>query len=95
MILLLKRNHLTPGYTIGKLYVDGVYLCDTLEDTVRDAKIYGETAVPVGVYEVVLNESPKFKRDLPLLLEVRGFMGIRIHRGNTAADSSGCICVTH
>ena len=92
MILLLKRRYLTEHYTIGNLYIDGVYLCDTIEDKVREGKkVFGETAIPHEIYEVVLNESPKFKRELPLLLDVPGFTGIRIHRGNTAEDSHGCI----
>ena len=93
MILLLKRRYLAAEYTIGELYIDGVYMCDTIEDKVRDFddKVFGETAIPYGIYEVVLNESPKFKRDLPLLMNVPHFTGIRIHRGNTAKDSHGCI----
>ena len=103
--LSLRRIFLNPGYTIGRLTIDGVYFCDTLEDTVRDYnkdgdlddegefKVYGETAIPYGKYEVVVTYSPKFKRDLPLLLNVWGFTGIRIHRGNTVKDSSGCILV--
>lgn len=103
MKLRLKRRFWGPKYTIGSLYVDGVYMCDTLEDTVRDKnmdgdlndpgeqKIYGETAIPFGEYEVILNRSPKFGRDLPRLLNVPHFDGILIHRGNEAKDSAGCI----
>ena len=93
MKLLLKRIALKPEYTIGKLYIDGQYFCDTLEDTVREKKIAGKTAIPEGTYQVIVNRSPKFKRDLPLLLDVPNFEGIRIHRGNTAKDTSGCILV--
>ena len=93
MHLLLKRIALKPEYTIGKLYIDGQYFCDTLEDTVREKKIAGKTAIPEGTYQVIVNRSPKFKRDLPLLLDVPNFEGIRIHRGNTAKDTSGCILV--
>lgn len=93
MNLLLKRIALKPEYTIGKLYIDGQYFCDTLEDTVREKKIAGKTAIPAGTYQVIVNRSPKFKRDLPLLLDVPNFEGIRIHRGNTAKDTSGCILV--
>ena len=64
-----------------------------MEDTVRDEKIAGKTAIPEGTYEVVVNRSPRFKRDLPLLLNVPNFEGIRIHRGNTAKDTNGCILV--
>ena len=83
MKLLLKRIAQKPNYTIGRLYIDGQYFCDTLEDAVREKKIAGKTAIPEGTYEVIVNRSPKFKRDLPLLIDVPNFEGIRIHRGNT------------
>lgn len=93
--LTLKRTYPKEKYTIGELYIEGEYYCDTLEDTVRepDVKIAGKTAIPYGKYEVIVNRSPKFKRDLPLLLDVPNFEGIRIHRGNTDKDTSGCILV--
>lgn len=103
MKLLLHRRYLGPEYTIGSLSIDGVYFCDTIEDRVRDinhdgdlddpgeGKVYGKTAIPYGVYEIELSMSPKFKRLLPLVLNVKHFTGIRIHRGNTAGDSHGCI----
>lgn len=95
MELILKRKYLKPDYTIGKLYVDRKYFCDTLEDQVRnltcEEKVPGKTAIPVGKYEVIVNISPKFKRELPRLLNVPGFDGILIHRGNTAKDTAGCI----
>ena len=103
--LLLKRIALRETYTIGKLYVDGVYFCDTLEDKVRDynkdgdlldkdeQKVFGETAIPYGMYKVILNYSPRFKKILPRLLDVRHFEGILIHPGNTAKDTHGCILV--
>ena len=97
MRLILKRLYLKTDYTIGKLYMDGKYFCDTLEDQVRDLtkerKIPGRTAIPAGVYEIVVNVSPRFKRKLPRLLDVPGFDGILIHRGNTAEDTAGCILV--
>ena len=93
MELHLKRRYLGPDYTIGSLLVDGRYFCDTLEDAVRPAKVPGRTAIPAGRYKVVVNRSPRFGRDLPRLLDVPGFEGILIHRGNTAADTSGCILV--
>lgn len=95
MKLKLVRKYCNETYTIGKLYVDGIYYCDTLEDTVRDltkeAKVYAQTAIPYGIYKVVVTMSNKFKRLLPLLLNVPYFEGIRIHRGNTINDSAGCI----
>lgn len=103
MKLKLQRRFLGETYTIGSLYIDGVKLCDTIEDKVRDynkdgdlndpgeQKIYGETAIPYGTFEVDLTMSPKFKRVLPLVKNVPYFVGIRIHRGNTASDSAGCI----
>lgn len=93
MKLFLQRIAQKPEYTIGKLYIDNQYFCDTLEDTVREHKIAGKTAIPAGTYEVIVNRSPRFKRDLPLLLDVPNFEGIRIHRGNTDKDTSGCILV--
>jgi len=103
MKFILYRRYLGPDYTIGILSVDNQYLCDTIEDKVRDLnhdgdlldddekKVYGETAIPFGLYQVELSMSPKFKRLLPLVLDVKHFTGIRIHRGNTAKDSHGCI----
>jgi hypothetical protein len=103
--LKLKRVALKETYTIGKLYVDGVYFSDTLEDKVRDynkdgdledageTKVYGETAVPYGRYKIILNLSPRFKRILPRLMGVKHFDGILIHPGNTAKDTHGCILV--
>ena len=104
MKLLLKRIALRDTYTIGKIYIDGEYFCDTLEDKVRDLnkngvfdgdekKVYGETAIPYGTYQVILSYSPKFKRILPELLDVPCFTGIRIHRGNTEKDTAGCLLV--
>ena len=97
MKLQLERKYLKPEYTIGQLKVDGNFFCDTLEDQVRDLsrekKIPGETAIPAGIYDVVVNISPRFKRKLPRLLNVPGFEGILIHRGNTPEDTAGCILV--
>lgn len=104
MKLELERRFLGECYTIGSLSIDGKKFCDTLEDRVRDLnkngvfdgdekKVYGETAIPYGTYDVVVDYSPKFKRELPRLQNVRHFEGILIHRGNTAEDSAGCILV--
>lgn len=88
MRLLLQRIAKKSDYTVGRLFVDGKYLCNTLEDRVRDLtkekKVPGETAIPAGRYRVIVNVSPKFGRELPRLLDVPGFEGILIHRGNYA-----------
>ena len=104
MKLLVKRKFLGKNYTIGALYIDGKYFCDTLEDRVIDVdqsgkfdgdekKVPGKSAIPYGEYKVVINRSPKFKRELPRLIDVPHFDGILIHRGNSASDTSGCILV--
>ena len=74
------------------------YFCDTLEPTWRDYehgayKVKGRSAIPEGRYAVVISWSPKFKQWLPILLGVPKFSGIRIHAGNTAEDTEGCILV--
>lgn len=93
MIVKVVRSFKGPEYTIGKLYIDGAYFCDTLEDTVRPKgeKVYGKTAIPSGMYRVKKTMSPRFKKVLPEILEVEGFSGVRIHAGNTAKDTEGCI----
>lgn len=93
MKLTLKRIFLGKSYTIGKLYIDGEYFSDTLEDAVRDEKVYGETAIPIGTYKVTITLSSRFRRWLPLLHDVPNFEGVRIHRGNTPEDTHGCILV--
>lgn len=105
MIVTLRRIAFKPTYTIGKLYIDGNYFCDTVEDVdrglndsmteeeIKKKKVYGETAIPYGTYKVSITYSPKFKKNLPLVEGVKGFSGIRIHSGNTAKDSLGCIIV--
>ena len=93
MQINVRRTFKGPDYTIGKLYMDGHYLCDTLEDTVRPAgiKIAGKTAIPAGTYRVKKTMSPRFKKILPEILNVPGFSGVRIHAGNRAADTDGCL----
>ena len=91
MNIVLIRDQFTDKSTIGKLYIDNLFYCHTLEDVVRDEKIKHETAIPYGKYEVVVNWSNRFKRQMPLLINVPNFEGIRIHSGNTDKDTSGCI----
>lgn len=105
MDLKLKRIFRGDTYTIGHLYINGEYFSDTLEDTdrglssnmteeeIQKIKIYGRTAIPKGRYKIEVTYSPKFKRYLPILLNVKGFSGIRIHSGNTAEDTLGCLLV--
>lgn len=105
MKLKLVRKYRKENYTIGKLYVDGVYFCDTIEDKDRgldDAmglaeimikKRYGETAIPYGTYKVEITYSPKYKKLMPEIKNVKGFSGIRIHSGNTAKDTLGCLII--
>lgn len=104
--LELRRIAKRPTYTIGRLLEYGAYFCDTLEDPVRElkdlnndgdfddpgeGKIYGQTAIPAGRYEIVMTYSPRFKKIMPLLVGVPGFTGVRIHAGNSAEDTEGCI----
>lgn len=105
MNIILNRIAKKAKYTIGKLYINDQYFCDTLEDTdrgltqsmteqqIKSKKVYGETAIPTGIYKVIISYSNKFKKQMPLLLNVPGFAGIRIHSGNTEKDSLGCILV--
>lgn len=93
MKLVLIRNVLTEESTIGELYVDGIFECFTLEDKTRNIKIDGRTAIPIGIYQVIIDFSKRFQKEMPHLLDVPNFTGIRIHSGNTAEDTNGCILV--
>ncbi len=105
MKLLLIRKTFTELSTIGSLYIDGIFFCYVIEDKDRGLsqkmslteialrKIWGKTAIPYGTYKVIISRSTRFKRDLPEILSVKGFEGVRVHRGNTAEDSSGCLIV--
>ncbi len=105
MELKLIRDVKASTFTLGKLFIDGTLFCYTVEDKDRDAnndgdikdvgevKVYGETAIPKGEYKVILSMSNRFKKLMPEVLKVEGFEGIRIHAGNTAIDSHGCIIV--
>lgn len=92
---LYIRHQIIDEYRPG---IEDVYFCDTLEPTWRDYangghKVKGRSAIPEGRYAVVISWSPKIKQWLPILLGVPNFEGIRIHAGNTAADTEGCILV--
>lgn len=101
MKILLNRNHHGDNYVIGELSINGERICYTLEDRVRERdgepvgrwKIRGNTAIPKGIYGVVVTYSPRFGRQLPLLQNVPGFTGVRIHPGNSNEDTEGCILV--
>ena len=115
-VIRIERRWKKERYTIGRLYVDGVLWFNTLEDTdrdlhsgmsvnaIREKKIYGETAIPRGQYEVQLSYSAAFARKawakkynglVPEILRVKGFSGVRIHPGNTRDDTLGCVLVGH
>lgn len=102
---LLDRKWRKDTYTIGRLYVNGEFLCNTIEDVdrklnqnmsateIQKIKVMAETAIPTGTYAMRVSMSPKFKRELVEIVNVPAFSGIRIHRGNTAQDSAGCVIV--
>jgi hypothetical protein len=103
MEILVKRTTFTKDSTIGELSINGKFFCYTLEDYDRDinkdgdlddvneAKVYGLTAIPRGTYNLIISFSNRFQKYLPEIQKVAGFEGIRIHAGNKAEDSHGCI----
>lgn len=96
MKLRVERGAPGASSTIGKLYVDGVFFAYTLEDVDRQLesggkKIQGETAIPRGSYKVIIDFSNRFQKQMMHILNVPGFIGIRIHAGNTDKDTEGCI----
>ena len=115
MELKLIRKIKTDTYTIGELYINNNLFCSTLEDTdrglldsmlldeIKSKKVYGQTAIPKGAYDITLDVvSPKFKDrtwakfcegKLPRLIDVKGYEGVLIHVGNKAEDTLGCILV--
>ena len=105
MRLRVKRIAKNSEYTIGNLYIDGEFFCNTLEDMdrglkdsqsllyIKAKKIFGKTAIPTGTYKVDMTYSNRFKKVLPLLVGVKGFDGIRIHQGNLPKDTEGCLLV--
>lgn len=101
MKLVLERTPFDLACTIGSLFVDDSYECVTLEDVVREVpglpvvqwKVPGETAIPVGTYDIKMLWSGRFGKLMPHLIDVPGFDQIEIHPGNTDVDTHGCILV--
>ena len=93
MKIKVDRIYKGESYTIGRMYLNEEYFCDTLEDAIRPVKIPNETAIPAGTYKVEVTYSPRFKRNLPLLVDVPNYTGIRIHNGSNKDHTSGCILV--
>ena len=107
MRITVKRIFTNDQYTIGHLYINGKYYCDTLEDADRcldsgmtpeqvkqvKSEFPKKTAIPIGIYKLTLTYSPRFKKIMPLVNGVPGFEGIRIHPGNTDEDTEGCLLV--
>ena len=103
MTVTVKRKEFTEQSTIGEMFVNGVFLCYTLEDKDRGLKdsdeievialkkVHSKTAIPYGTYQCAFSMSNRFQRVLPEVYGVKGFKGIRIHSGNSSADSEGCI----
>jgi hypothetical protein len=101
MELTLQREPSTEESTPGKLFINGEFECFTLEDMVRELpgvrvaawKVVSQTAIPTGTYNVAIDMSQRFGREMPHILDVEDFDGVRIHSGNTSADTEGCILI--
>jgi len=103
MKIKVIRNTFTENSTIGEMHINDKFFCYTLEDkdrgldstqsllTIKAKKIFGETAIPYGTYDVIFNLSPKFQKKLPRLVNVKGYEGVLIHAGNNKNHSHGCI----
>lgn len=103
MQVLIERRWKKDAYTIGKVYIDGRFFANSMEDKdrglrndmplaqIKKVKVYGETAIPTGKYKVRFTYSPKYKRQMPQILDVPGWSGVRFHSMNTAKDSLGCV----
>ena len=105
MVIKIVRHALKENYTIGRMMVDEQYFCDTLEDKdrgldasmsedmIRERKVYGQTAIPTGIYSVGVTYWAKHRCNVPYLTKVKGFSGIFIHAGVNASHTLGCILV--
>jgi len=114
MEIILKRDTFTNKSTIGTLTVNGAFFCYVLEDfdrglkdtmsldEINKLKVHGQTAIPYGVYKIVVTKSERFSAMkgkpvyLPILLNIKGYAGVRIHTGNRPEDTEGCLlpCTT-
>lgn len=104
MEITVKRPNTNLDATVSELYIDGVFFSHVVEDKdrglfatmpleeIKAKKVWGKTCIPYGRYEVVISYSNRFQKMLPLLMNVPGYLGIRIHPGNTAEDTDGCLC---
>ena len=102
MEVVIWRKYREKGFTISRLYVDGKFLCHILEDEDRglmqgmsvgeimNIKLAGLTAIPVGNYKIIRQYSPRFKKILPSIPNVKGYAGVRRHAGNSSKDTEGC-----
>jgi hypothetical protein len=95
---ILDRCEFTDESTIGKLYTNGTFVCYTLEDCDRyledgGVKVQSKTAIPRGLYNMIVNFSERFQKKMPLILNVPGFTGIRLHSGDSVADTDRCVLV--
>ena len=102
MDVVIYRKWRKKGYTISRMYVDGKFFCHILEDEDRglmqgmsvgeimNIKLAGKTAIPVGNYKIIRQWSPRFKKILPSIPNVKGFSGVRMHGGNSSKDTDGC-----
>ncbi len=105
MELLLTRKDFTNESTIGELFIDEVHECFVIEDkdrgltqkdsleTIKKVKVFAETCIPYGKYEIGISFSNRFQQPMPILLGVPGWEGVRIHWGNKAKDTEGCLIV--
>ena len=100
---VVKLGGSAENFTPGKMYLDNVKFCETCEDedrhledvlnSIKEAKVYGRTAIPRGTYRLTTSYSPRFGKVLPEVHDVPGFSGIRLHGGNRPEDSLGCVLV--
>lgn len=93
MLIEVVREKYLEHATMGKMFVDGVFFAFTLEDKVREVKVWGETAIPTGTYSVFVRYSNRFKKELVAVKDVPKFDGVLIHGGNTDKDTHGCILI--